>query len=133
MTPMPPEGDRAMRLLLFVLALAVGASARVEAQRLQPAGIVRPHANATHASDVSLIAVRAAASRDDEGHVWLWVGIGAMTGALLGGIWTAVEVSHEDDVFFPELAVAAGAGLGALAGGILGALAYVGSHDNSQR
>jgi hypothetical protein len=43
------------------------------------------------------------AAGDDEGHFWLWTGIGALTGAVVGGIWAGVEVSHEETSSFRRL------------------------------
>jgi hypothetical protein len=71
---------------------------------------------------------------DDEGRIWIWTAVGALTGAVAGGILAAVDVSHSEDGFIPGgWVIGAGAGLGALAGGIIGALAYVGSHADPQR
>ena len=73
------------------------------------------------------------AAGDDSGDIWIWTAIGAATGAVAGGILAAVDLSHEDDVFFPQIAIVTGVGLGALVGGVIGALSYMVVHDEPQR
>jgi hypothetical protein len=58
------------------------------------------------------------------GSVWPWLGVGAMGGAVAGGIWGAWVFAHTEDAFFPQYAVGAGAVVGAVTGAVVGGLLY---------
>jgi hypothetical protein len=58
------------------------------------------------------------------GSVWPWLGVGALGGAVAGGVWGAWVFAHTDDAFFPQYAIGAGAVIGAAAGAVVGVLLY---------
>ena len=107
--------------LVTCLALTIPAPAMCQAP--SPVALRSP---AHHVMVPSLAVPRQA---DREPNVWRWVLVGAVSGAVVGGVVAGLELSRTNDVFFPQLMVGAGITVGALGGALLGAIAFAVTHD----
>ena len=111
-----------MRWLLIGLVTVVAATP-MRAQLAQPVAVRIQPARAPLATPREIIPIDTA-SNQKSGSIWSWIVIGSLLGGVAGGIWAGVEISHQDDIFIPELAIGMGVSAGLVGGGLLGALAY---------
>ena len=120
----------AVRIVTFAILFAASSSVCL-AQRAEVLGI-SPHSSAevTNHPSVALGAHRAVS--DGQSSLGTWVVVGALVGAVAGGIWAGIEISKSDDPMLAGAAFAVVTGAGAVVGGLVGALAYLGSRPHSQ-
>jgi len=106
---------------LLLCALAVPAHAQVA----QPRGAtVRHAAVVSYSSDTAPRQSMTVVPSKGRGSVWPWLGVGALGGAVAGGVWGAWVFAHTDDAFFPQYAIGGGAVIGAVTGAVFGGLLY---------
>ena len=120
----------AVRIVTLAILFA-GSSSVCLAQRAEVLGISpRSSAALTNHLTVALGAHRTVS--DGQSSLGTWVVVGALVGAVAGGIWAGIEISKSDDPMMANAAFAVVTGAGAVVGGLVGALAYLGSHSQSQ-
>ena len=124
-----------MRISLLVLGLlailCTTSSSPCLAQRAQPVGISLHSAHGPSKELAAPITSQRAES-DGESSIGTWVVLGALAGGVAAGVWAAVQISHSNDPMNANAALAYVVGVGAVIGGVVGALAYLGFHPQSQ-
>jgi hypothetical protein len=101
------------------------------AQRAQAIGISLHSTGATTNRPATNLGSKRAES-DGQSSLGTWVVLGALAGGIAGGVWAGVQIAHSDDPMMANAAIAYVVGVGAVIGGLVGALAYVGFHPQSQ-
>ena len=120
-------------VLGFVAVLIATPSSPCLGQRAEPIG-VSLHATLATSNQFATRSILQRAESDGQSRIGTWIVVGALAGAVAGGVWAGVEMSHanSDDLMFANVALAYSVGAGAVIGGLAGAFAYVVSHSPSQ-
>jgi hypothetical protein len=112
-----------LRLCIFIVCCAFAVPAH--AQLVQPSGATRQAlAPISEYREIGRRRTLAAVPERSRGNVWPWLGVGALGGAVAGGVWGAWVFAHTDDAFFPQYAIGGGAVVGAVTGAVVGGLLY---------
>ena len=117
----------------FLAILCSLSSSPCLAQRAQPIG-VSFHSIRAPSNELAARLTSQRAESDGQSRIGTWVVLGALAGAVAGGVWAAVKMtqSSSDDPMMVNGALVYIVGTGAVIGGIAGAFAYLVSHSQSQ-
>ncbi len=113
-----------MRALMAAVFI-VTCSTSIHAQIAQPAGVTtRMLALAPDTDDSAPSRSPVAEPPVTRESVWPWVGVGALAGAIVGGVAMAMEVQPGNSYISSELFVGVGVVGGALVGAVTGAILH---------